>query len=151
MWLINARSYSLASFSESDAVREGYAILSHTWAEDELIFSDVYNLRKTKYLKRAQTKKGWTKLQYLCKQALEDGINYAWLDTCCIDKTSSAELSEAINSMYRWYGQAKICYVFLPDVTSSSFEGLDLRMRSRYFDPSSDAAGGLPVVGRSRN
>lgn len=48
-----------------------------------------------------------------------------WIDTCCIDKSSSAELSEAINSMFRWYQDARICYVYLPDVrnkTESSHE-----------------------------
>ncbi|KAG0651479.1 Vegetative incompatibility HET-E-1 [Hyphodiscus hymeniophilus] len=52
------------------------------------------------------------------QEAIQDGLNYAWVDTCCIDKDSSAELSEAINSMYEWYANAKKCYAYLQDVTA---------------------------------
>ena len=61
-------------------------------------------------------KLGYAKIAFTCRQAQRDGWSYAWVDTCCIDKTSSAELSEAINSMYRWYQKAQICYVYLSDV-----------------------------------
>lgn len=54
-----------------------------------------------------------------CQQARRDSLEYAWVDTCCIDKTSSAELSEAINSMYRWYADSKVCYVYLVDADAS--------------------------------
>ncbi|KAF9885268.1 hypothetical protein FE257_013066 [Aspergillus nanangensis] len=67
------------------------------------------------------TKKlGYDKIIKTCQQALEDGFAYVWIDTCCIDKSSSAELSEAINSMFRWYKQAEVCYAFLVDVLPSS-------------------------------
>ncbi|GKT50423.1 vegetative incompatibility protein HET-E-1 [Colletotrichum spaethianum] len=61
-------------------------------------------------------KSGWVKIRQTCRIALERGHNYAWVDTCCIDKTSSAELSEAINSMFKWYANASACYAFLSDV-----------------------------------
>ena len=48
--------------------------------------------------------------------ALNDGWDWIWIDTCCIDKRSSAELSEAINSMYLWYREAQVCYAYLSDV-----------------------------------
>lgn len=51
-----------------------------------------------------------------------------WVDTCCIDKSSSAELSEAINSMFAWYRNAKICYVFLADTSGRESMG-----SSRWF------------------
>lgn len=91
-----------------------YAILSHTWGplEDEVLYSDVCN-----GLKPGTTEKpGWAKVQNSCQQACVDGYSYIWIDTCCIDKSSSAELSEAINSMWQWYQRAGICYAYLEDV-----------------------------------
>lgn len=65
----------------------------------------------------AETKKGSAKIQYTCQQAIRDGLDYCWIDTCCIDKTRSAQLSEAINSMFLWYRNAKVCYAYLSDLT----------------------------------
>jgi heterokaryon incompatibility protein (HET) len=87
-----------------------YAILSHTWGEDECTFNDVAN-------KIGETKLGYRKLLYCANQAKKDGLQYLWMDTCCIDKTSSAELSEAINSMFRWYHDARECYAYLDDIS----------------------------------
>ncbi|KAM5545994.1 hypothetical protein V8D89_000120 [Ganoderma adspersum] len=56
------------------------------------------------------------KVRDACFIALAQGYKYIWIDSCCIDKTSSAELSEAINSMYFWYREAAVCYAFLADV-----------------------------------
>ena len=88
-----------------------YAILSHKWglAEDEVSHRDlIQNLYRQK--------KGYHKIEACCRQALRDGLSYAWIDTCCIDKSSSSELSEAINSMYEWYTQSSVCYAYLQDV-----------------------------------
>jgi hypothetical protein len=90
-----------------------YAILSHTWGSEEISFEDITGKR----FKRLR-KEGWFKIKKCCAQAIEDGLNWVWIDTCCIDKSSSAELSEAINSMYRWYANASVCYVYLKDVVS---------------------------------
>jgi hypothetical protein len=87
-----------------------YAILSHTWEEGEVSLQDMKNHSV------ARRKKGFTKVKMTCHQAVEDGLEFAWVDTCCIDKSSSAELSEAINSMFRWYQRAAICYVYLSDL-----------------------------------
>ncbi|KAL6877747.1 hypothetical protein HDV57DRAFT_510232 [Trichoderma longibrachiatum] len=89
-----------------------YAILSHTWGSDsdELTFRQVENGEIDK-----QTL-GSIKLRGCCQQAQKDGLGYAWIDTCCIDKTNLVELSEAINSMYRWYSRASVCYAYLSDV-----------------------------------
>lgn len=90
-----------------------YAILSHRWGTDEPILQDV---------ERGTTaKEGFKKVQQSCDMAKRDGIDYIWIDTCCIDKTSSAELSEAINSMYLWYFKAYRCYAYLSDVPSKRF------------------------------
>ena len=90
-----------------------YAILSHTWEQEEVTFQDIQGPEAVK-------KKGYAKLQQSSKQALLDGHRYIWIDTCCIDKSSSTELSEAINSMFRWYERAKVCYAYLHDVPSGS-------------------------------
>jgi len=109
MRLINTRTHKLKDFGASPAP---YAILSHTWGEDEVIFQDMTDLAA------AKRKGGFSKIEGCCRQALKDGFDWAWIDTCCIDKSSSAELSETINSMYRWYEASLKCYAFLSDVAS---------------------------------
>lgn len=102
-----------------------YAILSHTWEEEEVSFSDM---QKDGH----QAKKGFEKIRMTCKLAADAGIRYAWVDTCCIDKSSSAELTEAINSMYRWYQRSTICYAYLSDLSPS--DSLDTALPScRWF------------------
>ena len=110
MWLIHAETFQLR-FAEPT---EDYAILSHTWGDDEVLFQDMKDLAV------AKTKKGWRKIELTCRQARAHGLTWAWVDTCCIDKTSSAELSEAINSMFRWYEMSTRCYAFLEDVLSET-------------------------------
>ena len=90
-----------------------YAILSHTWEKDEVSFQDMEGDGG-----KAKPKKGFEKIRDCCSFARANGFDYAWIDTCCIDKASSAELSEALNSMYRWYEEAEICYAFLADISS---------------------------------
>ena len=75
---------------------------------------------------------GYRKILQCCERAEKDGYKWLWVDTCCIDKRSSAELSEAINSMYRWYENEKVCYAYLHDVPGSSFPSW--RDRVRYPD-----------------
>ncbi|GKT90580.1 vegetative incompatibility protein HET-E-1 [Colletotrichum tofieldiae] len=87
-----------------------YAILSHTWDDDEVTFQDVQSSGTAKQMR------GYAKLEESCSLASGEGFEYIWVDSCCIDKTSSAELSEAINSMFRWYREAQICYAYLSDV-----------------------------------
>jgi len=64
---------------------------------------------------------GYRKILQSCEQAQKDGYEWLWVDTCCIDKRSSAELSEAINSMYRWYENAKVCYAYLQGIPDPRF------------------------------
>jgi hypothetical protein len=89
-----------------------YAILSHTWGgdDDEVTFKDILK-------GRGYYKSGYRKLRFCADHAFAEGLRYIWVDTCCIDKRSSAELSEAINSMYRWYQNCTKCYVYLDDIT----------------------------------
>ena len=108
MRLLNTKDLSLANFSPDRL--PPYAILSHTWGEEEVLYEDVKDGNSYK------TKAAFAKLQNACQQAKADEIEYIWIDTCCIDKRSSAELQEAINSMYQWYANARICYAYLADV-----------------------------------
>jgi archaellum biogenesis ATPase FlaH len=94
-----------------------YAILSHTWGEQEMVFDDL------KDIENAQSKEGYRKIRFCAQQAERDGLKYFWVDTCCIDKANHIELSEAINSMFYWYRNAKKCYVFLSDVENDTLEG----------------------------
>ena len=86
-----------------------YAILSHRWGEKEVTFQD-FEISKKK------ASPGFLKIRNCCSLAKSRGFDWVWIDTCCIDKKSSAELSEAINSMFRWYAEAGECYAYLSDV-----------------------------------
>ena len=100
-----------------------YAILSHTWQEgQEVTFDDLKNLDNGTDSK-ASDKAGYHKIQLCAQQAKPDGLDYFWVDTCCIDKTNNTELSEAINSMFRWYQNAERCYVYLTDVETNTLDG----------------------------
>jgi hypothetical protein len=112
MWLIDTKSLKL-EFVDNPEDRE-YAILSHTWGSGEVSFQEMANLDI------ARTKVGFSKIEQTCKLAHDRGLSYAWVDTCCIDKTSSAELTEAINSMFRWYKESNVCFVYLSDLPAFS-------------------------------
>jgi hypothetical protein len=91
-----------------------HAILSHTWgpANEEVTLRDLMD-------DTGKSKPGYDKIRFCGEQAERDGLKYFWVDTCCIDKADFTELSEAINSMFRWYRNAAICYVFLSDVSTT--------------------------------
>ncbi|OGM48982.1 hypothetical protein ABOM_003095 [Aspergillus bombycis] len=107
MRLLSAKTLKLIDFPPDEIPQ--YVILSHTWGVEEVLLSDIED-------PTARTKKGWAKVESTCDQAMKDGFQYVWIDTCCIDKTSSAELSEALNSMFLWYMNAALCYAYLSDV-----------------------------------
>lgn len=109
MWLINNRTKELQFIQNPD--EESYAILSHTWGNDEFSFQQYQQGIPAGY-----TGPGLQKIFKTCELALMRGLPYSWVDTCCIDKLSSAELSEAINSMFKWYQDAAVCFVYLSDV-----------------------------------
>jgi hypothetical protein len=122
MWLLNTTTLKLHSFFENIP---DYVILSHTWGKDEVAFEDIAQ-------PHARRMAGYDKIAGCCRLAVNDGFEWAWVDTCCIDKRSSAELSEAINSMYKWYWDAAICYAYLSDVSVSAGSENDL-VKSRWF------------------
>jgi hypothetical protein len=122
-------TFSLTEFVGSGIPR--YAILSHTWGadSDEVSFKDLVE-------GTGNIKAGYNKIRFCGERARDDGIRYFWVDTCCIDKSSSAELTEAINSMFQWYRNAAKCYVFLTDVSKHDGDAnnRDSRLRkSRWF------------------
>jgi len=94
-----------------------YAILSHTWGADamEVTFQDLTN-------GTGKDKDGYKKIRFCQEQARQDGLEYFWIDTCCIDKSNMGELSQAIQSMFRWYRNAARCYVYLSDVSAFPLE-----------------------------
>ncbi|KIW06730.1 uncharacterized protein PV09_02424 [Verruconis gallopava] len=100
----------------SDSLKK-YGILSHTWARDnaeEVSFQDMSNLAA------AKQKSGFEKLEETCKKAARDGISHIWIDTCCIDKSGPHDqIQSEINSMFQYYSQAEVCYVYLADVPGS--------------------------------
>jgi hypothetical protein len=104
-----------------------YAILSHTWEDDnqEVTFKDI--LEGT-----GQQKEGYRKIKFCRNQAVFDDLQHLWVDTCCIDRFNSTELSEAINSMYQWYKNATKCYVYLSDVSKSSTDRVEEPLRSTW-------------------
>jgi hypothetical protein len=101
-----------------------YAILSHTWEAEEVVFADLAQDGSNLDYRK---KEGWRKIQKSCDQATSDGLDWLWADTICINKESSAELSEAINSMFKWYRDSTVCYAYLCDLPSGPFS------ESRWF------------------
>lgn len=124
MRLINTVTLQIEDFSSEAGLV--YAILSHTWEEDEVSFQDMQR-------ERARSKDGFQKIQNFCQRAKDRGFQYGWMDTCCIDKSSSAELSEAINSMFRWYKSSAECYVYLSDVTGTDVSARESLVSSNWF------------------
>jgi hypothetical protein len=130
MRLLNTSDYSLQEFWEPFPE---YAILSHTWEKEEVLFPD---LQGPSLAAAWNTKKGAVKVKGFCELARQDGYQWVWIDTCCIDKSSSSELGEAINSMYSWYRQALVCYVYLSDVHGADLHDEHVRklfQTSRWF------------------
>jgi hypothetical protein len=113
MWLINTTTIKLQWFDDTDLPY--YAILSHTWGKEEISLQEMESPTPETF-----SKLGYQKITGACSLTKKRYLEWIWIDTCCIDKKSSAELSEAINSMYRYYQEATTCYVYLNDVEAGS-------------------------------
>src|SRR5947199_9945449 len=113
MRLLHTENLDVVEFSDANVPT--YAIRSHTWEEEEVTLQDMQGVHPT-------SKKGYDKVKRCCAFARADGFEYVCIDTCCIDKTNSVELSEAINSMYRWYQESGVCYAYLADVLSNAVD-----------------------------
>ncbi|OJD28977.1 het domain-containing protein [Diplodia corticola] len=127
MRLLNTSTLTLHYFP---ADPPPYAILSHTWGDQEVTFQEWLAKDRDQAI---QMKSGFLKVESFCGKAAEAGYQWAWADTCCIDKSSSAELSESINSMFRWYRSSCACFVYLSDVSDNRI-ALDSEFaQSRWF------------------
>ncbi len=119
MWLLKLGHESEFSLTAQEVVNNipPYAILSHTWGPDtdEVTFKD---LREG----TGKDKAGYTKIRFCADQARRYNLQYFWVDTCCIDKSNNNEVSEAINSMFRWYYRSARFYSYLSDVSISGLE-----------------------------
>ena len=124
MRLINTHT-----FEQKDRFQDNrtppYAILSHRWGEHEVSFQDFHNASKATFDNPsahlgADKNSGAYKIAHACAQAKKAGLEWLWIDTCCIDKSSSAELGKAINSMFKWYQEAQVCFAHLADVNVQS-------------------------------
>jgi hypothetical protein len=95
MRLLNAKTFTLADFNNEGIVPD-YAILSHTWGDDEVTFKDLAELPR----QQLDSKRAWEKVEKCCIKAIKWDLDWVWINTCCIDQSSSVELLEVINSMY---------------------------------------------------
>ena len=128
MIFIDTAPLSLREFPNSD---QRYAIWSHTWdpAGDEVTYEEMMKFERSEV---TTAKPGYDKIVKTCEIARKNyNLPFVWIDTCCINKASSAELSEAINSMFRWYNDAWVCFAYLSDVTGSQLSFHQSRWFSR--------------------
>ncbi|KAI6041060.1 heterokaryon incompatibility protein-domain-containing protein [Pisolithus marmoratus] len=125
---VNTTTEIFGEFYGPALTAKQYAILSHCWGvwerdEREVSFKEMNKLLVKGEVKRDEIRgrTGYKKIIDTCRQAQKDELEWVWIDTCCINKDSSSELSEAINSMYKWYAQAKLCYTYLHDTVGNSW------------------------------
>ena len=139
MRLLDTTTGQFAWFDDPRNVR--YATLSHVWATEadpdfvpEQVYQEVLAIQSASPSSDVLLHFS-VKIQHACAVARQHGFRYIWIDTCCIDKTSSAELSEAINSMFNWYRYSKACYALLHDVDDEDDPGAvnSQFCRSRWF------------------
>jgi Heterokaryon incompatibility protein (HET) len=97
MRLLNTRSFELDDFGNGTVPQ--YAFFSHTWGPEEVLFREMVHFHRTAH-SDLRPKAGFRKIELACQRALRDGLQYIWVDTCCMDKSSGAELSEAISLMF---------------------------------------------------
>jgi hypothetical protein len=135
MRLLDVKSRKVTEFSDGSV--PAYATLSHTWGSEEISLEEMKELQQnpSQHATRLALKEGFQKIEGCCRQASQEGLDWIWVDTCCIDKTSSSETSEAISSMFNWYRDSRVCYVYLADVTDGEcLEDKDSTFRrSRWF------------------
>ena len=151
MRLINVHTLEMKQYGSSDLKPE-YAILSHMWSDDEVLFADYQKayeesrpdsqgrehhidtgkgkvpwkhlLNPDHYQVPKDT--GWGKIAWACNEArnnLKGGADKSlWIDSCCIDKSKQTEESESFSLMAQWYGGAEVCYTYLQDVSNNELE-----------------------------
>lgn len=115
MRLLNVDTLKFTHFSDEE--RPIYAIASHRWQKEEVTYQEVKE-------ERNKSKDGYQKVMDFAKYIKDyvSGVQWLWIDTCCINKESAAELSEAINLMFKWYRNAGVCLAYLADVDEARDE-----------------------------
>ncbi len=126
------RLINVHTFKQADRFKDNrtppYAILSHRWTENEISYQEFLNITKD------ALNTGFAKVANACAQAKQTGLDWIWIDTCCIDKTNSTELTMSINSMFRWYRDAKVCFAYLDDVDPINKDKVeDQILKSKWF------------------
>ncbi|KAK7441812.1 hypothetical protein VKT23_016474 [Stygiomarasmius scandens] len=126
--LIDAHSLKLVDLTD-DQPTPPYAILSHRWIqEEEISFQEMKSLelldQDRDVVERVKSKGGYKKIKYACRQALRESIPFIWIDTCCINQKDDKDVARNIRSMFLYYRNAVVCYVFLVDV--------DVRYRKQH-------------------
>ncbi|KAF9771288.1 hypothetical protein IL306_011080 [Fusarium sp. DS 682] len=139
MRCINTATFELHTSTQIDFKERGYAILSHRWGSNEILFSQIgqfaHELRQTK---DRHVLPQLDKIRGACITARNQGLEWIWIDNCCINKSDNSELSESINSMFRWYSDAVVCLTYLSDVRNSSgsspvFRSVEAEGMSKWF------------------
>ncbi|KAE8441223.1 hypothetical protein EG329_005623 [Mollisiaceae sp. DMI_Dod_QoI] len=114
MRLLNATTYTFREFRQRES-RPRYAILSHRWFDEEITYA---TLNFSELQDSDSRSPQIDKIRNTCRVAREEKLEWVWIDSCCINKDSSEELNRSINSMFKWYQEAEICYAYLSDVVS---------------------------------
>ncbi|KAI9667896.1 MAG: hypothetical protein M1821_000716 [Bathelium mastoideum] len=151
---IRKREFEDKEGSDLDTALQKCAIISHRWGDNETNFQNLQEILQLQEspnstesifddpesYKFSKEEEGLFKIAVACKKASEYGfrgedgrgtrqtqamLEYIWMDTCCIDKTNSDEEDRAINSMFRWYRDAKVCFAYLSDVSQEESEYQD--------------------------
>ncbi|KAI1791436.1 HET-domain-containing protein [Ganoderma leucocontextum] len=132
MWLLRTDRAELHCFHNLEDVPGGYAILSHVWSEDEQSFQDIQELQLLcvnngqelasrnafgPVMSNNPRDHACAKIRHSCVIAEEEGYEWIWNDTCCIETNDSVNISETINAMFRYYSEAEVCFAYLPDVS----------------------------------
>lgn len=134
--MLNTETMRLNTYDQPHAFfkGEGYAILSHRWENPEITFDQMRAGELSGTVPQS------SKIQRACETAKSRDLKWIWIDTCCINKDSQSELAEALNSMFKWYREAKVCFAYLFDVRreTSSKEHDVFRRQTRQDDPHSE-------------
>ncbi|KAL8387014.1 hypothetical protein RB595_010222 [Gaeumannomyces hyphopodioides] len=121
--LIDVKTLRMSVFS-NEASTPQYAILSHTWVEGQE--ADFQNMMQVMGSDKILSSEAWSnhpglnKIKRACETVASSGHDYIWIDTCCINKSDLTELSESINSMFKWYKRARVCYAYLADLEAGA-------------------------------
>ncbi|KIO10640.1 hypothetical protein M404DRAFT_128934, partial [Pisolithus tinctorius Marx 270] len=100
----------------------GYVMFSHVWQGNEPSFQDINDVESKSVWNLPDTPLN-EKLRNFCKEVRRLGHNWAWSDTCCIDKSTSSTLNQSLTSMYKWYANSVATLVFLAGVAHPSKSG----------------------------